>query len=138
MVLFSLELFSISGSLYSCITAQDLIFDYFRLSVAQNFNVKTGFLFSFIDLRRIYHGFSETSRHAMKVISNRMQKKYKTGFPVELCALDLRSLSCLSLLLLNLAHTIQTKVPVAASPGKYISIFFWDQEKVFLPAKENH
>ena len=73
----------------------------------------------------------------MKVISNRMQKKYKTGFPVELCALDL-SLSCLSLLLLNLAHTIQTKVPVAASPGKYISIFFWDQEKVFLPAKENH
>ena len=76
-------------------------------------------------------------RHAMKVISNRMQKKYKTGFPVELCALDL-SLSCLSLLLLNLAHTIQTKVPVAASPGKYISIFFWDQEKVFLPTKENH
>ena len=87
MVLFSLELFSISGSLYSCITAQDLIFDYFRLSVAQNFNVKTGFLFSFIDLRRIYHGFSETSRHAMKVISNKMQKKVQDRFAPLNCVL---------------------------------------------------
>ena len=77
-------------------------------------------------------------RHAMKMISHEMQKKStRQVSPVELCALDL-SLSCLSLLLLNLAHTIQTKVPVAASPGKYISIFFWDQEKVFLPTKENH
>ena len=133
MVLFSLELLSISGSLYSCITAQDR--HLWLLKTLHRLNLKTGFSFFFFrppsDISRIFRNLAMQWRWSVI----KCKKKYKTGFPVELCALDL-SLSCLSLLLLNLDHTIQTKVPLAASPGKYISIFFWDQERFFfLPKK---
>ena len=59
VVLFSLELLSISGSLYSCITAQDLIFDY----PAPKFQCKNDFFFFVLSTSAgyMYHGFSETS-----------------------------------------------------------------------------
>ena len=80
MVLFSLELFSISGSLYSCITAQDLIFDYLRLSVAQ-ISKKRFFFFFLLSTSAGYIMDFQKPRHAMKVISNKMQKKVQDRFP---------------------------------------------------------